>query len=68
MSMTVSSALVLGGAGGIGAAVSRRLAHSHALAIGYLHHPDRAEALAAEIRGQGGTVALVKADATGGLR
>ncbi|NJC73779.1 SDR family oxidoreductase [Planosporangium thailandense] len=62
--MTASSALVLGGAGGIGAAVSRRLARTHAVAIGYLNHPERAESLAVEILADGGVVALVKSDAT----
>ncbi|GLW98510.1 SDR family oxidoreductase [Microtetraspora sp. NBRC 16547] len=62
--MTASSALVLGGAGGIGAAVSGRLAETHALAIGYLHHVDRAESLAERLRAAGRTVALVKSDAT----
>ncbi|MGC9670064.1 hypothetical protein ACNTMW_26410 [Planosporangium sp. 12N6] len=62
--MTASSALLLGGAGGIGAAVSHRLARTHAVAIGYLQHPDRAESLAAEIRADGGVVAPVKSEAT----
>ena len=58
------SALVLGGAGGIGAAVSRRLAEDHAVAIGYRHHPDRAKALADDLTGKGRTVELVESDAT----
>ena len=58
------SALVLGGAGGIGAAVSRRLARGHAVAIGCLRRPDRAHALAREIREDGGTAVVVEADAT----
>ncbi|HET8599129.1 MAG TPA: SDR family oxidoreductase [Segeticoccus sp.] len=58
------AALVLGGAGGIGAAVSRRVAENHALTIGYHHHADRAESLAAELRSAGHTVELVESDAT----
>jgi 3-oxoacyl-[acyl-carrier protein] reductase len=62
--MTTASALVLGGGGGIGAAVSRRLADDHAVAIGYLHHADRAKALADDLASQGRTVELVQSDAT----
>jgi 3-oxoacyl-[acyl-carrier protein] reductase len=62
--MPEASALVLGGGGGIGAAVSRRLAEDHAVAIGYLLHADRAKALANELSGQGRTVELVQSDAT----
>ena len=62
--MTTPSALVLGGGGGIGAAVTRRLAKDHAVAVGYLHHGDRARALAEDLAAQGSTVELVQADAT----
>lgn len=56
------SALVLGGAGGIGAAVSRRLARESAVAIGCLHGRDRAEALREEIQVAGGVAGVVAAD------
>lgn len=62
--MPDTSALVLGGGGGIGAAVTRRLADDHAVAIGYLHHPDRAKALADDLSAQGASVELVQSDAT----
>lgn len=62
--MPQTSALVLGGAGGIGSAVSRRLAAAGAVAIGYVRHAPRAQALADELRGSGHTVELVQSDAT----
>jgi 3-oxoacyl-[acyl-carrier protein] reductase len=62
--MPESSALVLGGGGGIGAAVTRRLACEHAVAIGYLHQADRAKALADDLSGQGRAVELVQSDAS----
>lgn len=58
------AALVLGGSGGIGAAVSRRLAETHALTIAFHSHGDRAETLRHELVGQGATVELVQSDAT----
>jgi 3-oxoacyl-[acyl-carrier protein] reductase len=57
-------ALVLGGGGGIGAAVSRRLAGTHAVVIGYHQHAERAEALRRELRDSGRTAELVASDAT----
>lgn len=62
--MTTSSALVLGGGGGIGAAVTRGLAQDHAVAVGYLRHADRAKALAEDLATQGRTVELVQSDVT----
>lgn len=63
--MAMRSALVLGGAGGIGAAVSRGLAaKGYALAVGCLARPDRAHALVADVSAAGGTAAAVVADAT----
>lgn len=58
------SALVLGGAGGIGSAVTRRLAEDHGVAIGYRHHPDRAKALADELAADHRIAELVESDAT----
>ncbi|WP_160573726.1 SDR family NAD(P)-dependent oxidoreductase [Actinomadura physcomitrii] len=57
-------ALVFGGAGGIGSAVSRRLAREHAVAIGCLRRPERARTLAREIQEAGGTAVVVEADAS----
>lgn len=57
----MTTALVLGGAGGIGAAVTRRLAADHDVTITHHGHPARAEALAAEL---GDRVRTVTADAT----
>ena len=62
--MPAPSALVLGGAGGIGAAVTRRLCADHAVTIGYRSHPGRAKGLADEVAQRGGTVELVESDAT----
>lgn len=59
-----SAALVLGGAGGIGSAVSRRLAVDHAVAIGYRRDGDRAGQLVERIRSEGGDAVAVQADAT----
>lgn len=61
--MPAPSALVLGGSGGIGAAVSRRLADEHAVAIGYHRDRERAEALRTELAEAGATVETVQADA-----
>lgn len=57
----MTTALVLGGAGGIGAAVTRRLAVNHDVTITHHNHPERAEALMAEL---GERVRAVAADAT----
>lgn len=62
--MSRPAALVLGGSGGIGAAVSRRLAETHPLAIAFHSHRERAEALRDELVDQGATVELVQSDAT----
>lgn len=56
------SALVIGGGGGIGAAISRRLAHSHSVAVGYRDNAARAEAVAASIVQGGGRAQAVGAD------
>lgn len=58
------TALVLGGSGGIGAAVSRRLAESHGVAIGYWQNKDAAEQLAEAVRRGGRTALAVRSDAT----
>lgn len=55
-------ALVLGGGGGIGAAIARRLAPQYAVAIGYQHHSNRADAVAAELASQGRQAVTVGAD------
>lgn len=57
----MTTALVLGGAGGIGAAVTRRLAADHDVTITHHSHPERAEALVAEL---GDHVRSLAADAT----
>ena len=48
--MTVASALVLGGSGGIGSAITRRLAELCPVTIGYAERPDRAAALVDQLR------------------
>src|SRR5699024_8913300 len=60
----MTTALVLGGAGGIGAAVTRRLAAHHDVIITHHGHPERAEALAAELSDDDRRVATLAADAT----
>jgi 3-oxoacyl-[acyl-carrier protein] reductase len=62
--MSVPSALVLGGGGGIGAAVSRRLAADHAVTVGFHDKADRAKTLVVELTAAGGTAQLVQSDAT----
>lgn len=57
----MTTALVLGGAGGIGAAVTRRLAADHDVTITHHGHPERADALVAEL---GDRVRSIRADAT----
>lgn len=62
--MNTSSALVLGGSGGIGAAVSRRLAVEHSVAIGYLNDRQRADQLLGELGKTGAKTAVVRSDVT----
>ena len=62
--MNTSSALVLGGSGGIGAAVSRRLAVEHSVAIGYLNDRQRADDLQGELGKTGAKTAVVRSDVT----
>ncbi|MEV7384349.1 SDR family oxidoreductase [Streptomyces lydicus] len=62
--MTYVSALVLGGGGGIGAAVSRRLAADHAVAVGCRHGVERARRLAEDLVARGGVAEVVQSDAT----
>ncbi len=57
-------ALVLGGSGGIGAAVSRRLAPTYDVVASYHSDRDRAEALREELAGEGNKLELVQVDAT----
>lgn len=57
----MTTALVLGGAGGIGAAVTRRLAADHDVTITHHGHPERADALVAEL---GERVRSIAADVT----
>lgn len=56
------SALVIGGGGGIGAAVTRRLAADHAVVVGYRDRADRAERVVSEVTDAGGTAKTVGAD------
>lgn len=60
----MSSALVIGGGGGIGAAVSRVVSGDRAVVLTYLSHPDRAEALAAELSSGGRKAVAMHCDAT----
>lgn len=62
--MSAPSALVLGGGGGIGAAVSRRLAVGHTVAVGCWNDVDRAKRLVDELLTQGRAAQVVQADAT----
>jgi 3-oxoacyl-[acyl-carrier protein] reductase len=56
-------ALVIGGARGIGAAVSRRMvADGAAISIVYLNRSERAEALASELSAGGSSVLTIQAD------
>lgn len=59
-----TAALVFGGAGGIGTAISRRLVANHHLVATHHHHPARAEALATELRTQDREVVVLGCDAT----
>jgi 3-oxoacyl-[acyl-carrier protein] reductase len=58
------SALVLGGAGGIGAAVAERVSSRHHTIVTYLQHAERAEALVRRLGSQGREVTAVRADLT----
>lgn len=60
--MSAPTALVLGGSGGIGAAVSRRLAATHFVAIGFHRDVTRAKSLEKELVDTGATVEVVQAD------
>lgn len=65
----MTSALVLGGSGGIGAAVCRRLAAEHAVAVGFHHDAARADAVVGAIRAAGGRAeaAAGNASTAGGI-
>lgn len=57
-------AIVTGGAGGIGAAITRRLsAEGHAVVVTYARSRDRADRLVAELQAAGGKALAVQADA-----
>lgn len=58
------SAVIFGGAGGIGAAVSQQLAHSHSVVVGFHQNEVRARSIADKIRATGGTVVTCGVDAT----
>lgn len=60
----MTTALVLGGAGGIGAAVTRRLTADHDVTITHHGHPERAEQLVAELEKGGARARTLKVDAT----
>jgi len=62
--MAVPSALVLGGGGGIGAAVSRRLAATHAVMVGCWKDLDRAKRLVDGLAAEGSTAQVIQSDAT----
>ena len=60
-------AIVAGGAGGIGRAISRRLAaDGYAVAIGYRRDRERADETVAEIGSAGGKAVAIEADVTDG--
>lgn len=57
------SVAVVGGSGGLGAHICRRLARDgHAVLIGYCNSAEKADALAAEIAGSGGTATTARVD------
>ena len=59
----VKSAIVTGGAGGIGRAVAKRLARDgFRVAVNYSGNPDKAQKVVAEIESVGGRAIPVKAD------
>jgi NAD(P)-dependent dehydrogenase (short-subunit alcohol dehydrogenase family) len=59
--MVVESAIVTGGAGGVGSAVAKRLARdSFCIAVNYSGNPDKAQQVVAEIRSAGGKAISVK--------
>src|ERR1700722_4708333 len=61
--MVVKSAIVTGGAGGIGRAVAKRLAcDGFCIAVNYSGNPDKAQKVVAEIESAGGKAISVKAD------
>lgn len=60
----MTTALVLGGAGGIGAAVTRRLAADHDVTITHHSHAERAARLAEELTTGERTVRTLEVDAT----
>ncbi|EPG2413606.1 SDR family oxidoreductase [Klebsiella pneumoniae] len=63
MSTTSRIALITGASRGIGAAITRRLAHDgFAVAINYASSSTEADSLVAEIQQQGGTAVAVQAD------
>ena len=62
-SLTGKVAVIMGGARGIGAGVSRRMvADGASVAIVYLSRTDEADALARELQTNGGTARLIQAD------
>jgi 3-oxoacyl-[acyl-carrier protein] reductase len=56
------SAVVVGGGGGIGAAVAERIAATHAVVVGYVTDRARADNVVARISGAGGTAVAVGSD------
>jgi 3-oxoacyl-[acyl-carrier protein] reductase len=61
--MVVKSAIVTGGAGGIGRAVAKRLARDgFCIAVNYSGNPEKAQTVVAEIESAGGIAISVKAD------
>lgn len=60
----MGSALVIGGGGGIGSAVSRLLAADRDLVLTYRSHADRATALAEQLSADGRTATAIACDAT----
>lgn len=57
-----NSIAIFGASGGLGQAVARRLAKTHPLMLGFCRGFDKAEALAAEIKADGGSAAASQVD------
>lgn len=64
MTAEAPSALILGGGGGIGAAISAELARTHAVLIGYHRNKERADAVVEGISATGATATCAAVEAT----
>ncbi len=66
MNDTRGAVAILGGSGGLGEGVARRLARRVPVTIGYRTNADKAQALVDEIAGQGGSATCAAVDMTDG--